>query len=380
MKTENKFLGLDHLRALAITLVFFYHYRFFQHPAWMEGFSHFGWCGVDLFFVLSGFLISNQLFAEWQKTNHISLRIFYLKRFFRILPPYLFVLCIYIFVPAFHEREALAPLWKMLTFTQNFGQNIRVYGTFSHVWSLCVEEQFYLLLPLLLLWTCSTRLKQKSAWLIPAIFVLTLVLRWIVWWFRLEPLKDSDNFTMYWYQWIYYPTYTRLDGLVMGVGIAAVYRFRRNWLESLKPYANWMSLAGCLFFALSFYICSDQFSAVASVPGFSIIAVSFGLFVLSAILPGSFLFKTKSFITKNLAMLSYSLYLSHKGLIHITQNILKGSRIEGNGGLMFLICILVCIGGALLMRVLIEKPALIWRNKILRNGRIPGGKTIGGLQ
>ena len=56
------------------------------------------------------------------------------------------MLLIYIFIPAFHERETLAPLWKMFTFTQNYGQDIRRYGTFSHAWSLCVEEQFYLLL------------------------------------------------------------------------------------------------------------------------------------------------------------------------------------------------------------------------------------------
>jgi len=116
IKTDKKFTGLDHLRALAISLVFLFHYSFYQHPAWMERFSGFGWCGVDLFFVLSGFLISNQLFAEWQNKHQVSLPVFYLKRAFRILPPYFFVLLIYIFVPAFHEREKLAPLWKMFTY------------------------------------------------------------------------------------------------------------------------------------------------------------------------------------------------------------------------------------------------------------------------
>ena len=65
MKTEHTFIGLDHLRALAISLVFLYHYTIFQHPDWMNNsFIHFGWCGVDLFFVLSGFLISSQLMAD----------------------------------------------------------------------------------------------------------------------------------------------------------------------------------------------------------------------------------------------------------------------------------------------------------------------------
>src|SRR5450755_3201823 len=282
MKKESTvFAGLDTLRALAISLVFLFHYLYFQHPAWMERFFRFGWCGVDLFFVLSGFLISNQLFAEWQSRNKINAGVFYLKRAFRILPPYLFVLFLYIFVPAFHERESLAPLWKMFTFTQNFNQNIILYGTFSHAWSLCVEEQFYLLLPLILILIFSSRLKRKAGWLIPAIFFLTLVLRWITWHFYLNPLKDSDDFSMDWYRWIYYPTYTRLDGLIVGVGIASLYRFREAWLVSLKKYSNWLLPGGILLFTGCFFLGTDPHAAPATIFVFSLIALAFGFFVLS---------------------------------------------------------------------------------------------------
>jgi len=365
MKNEHKFPGLDFLRAVAISLVFIYHYQIFQHPLWMEGFSRFGWCGVDLFFVLSGFLISNQLFAEWQKRNKISLRNFYIKRAFRILPPYLFVLLIYIIFPAFHERESLAPIWKMLTFTQNYGQDIHRFGTFSHAWSLCVEEQFYLLLPLLLILIFTTWHKQKSAWLIPAVFLLTLFMRWIIWHFYLTPIRESDDFGMLWYRWIYYPTFTRLDGLAIGVAIAAVYRFRFARLIPLRTYANRILIIGILLFVVCYYICANQQSALASVFGFSLIAITFGIFVLSAILPGSLLFRFNSFITQNLATLSYSLYLSHKGVIHLVQSLLKKSRILGDSGLMLMICISACLIGALIMRILIEKPVLKLRNKIL---------------
>lgn len=363
MKQDKKFIGLDHLRALAISLVFLYHYSFYQHPAWLDNFAGFGWCGVDLFFVLSGFLISNQLFAEWQIKKKITPGVFYLKRAFRILPPYFFVLLIYIFVPAFHERERLAPLWKMISFTQNYGQNIFVYGTFSHAWSLCVEEQFYLLLPLLLILIFSTSPRKKSARLIPAIFILSMILRWITWQFFLKPLQDTDDFGMYWYRWIYYPTYTRLDGLITGVGIAAVYRFRENWLFPLKKYSNGILLAGIVLFLLAFFLCRDHLSFGASVFGFSLIAITFGFFVLSAILPDSFLYHSRSFLTRNLAALSYSLYLSHKGLIHVTQHALKNCGIDGNSNLMFIICLTVCIFGAMLIRILIEKPFLKLRNK-----------------
>jgi peptidoglycan/LPS O-acetylase OafA/YrhL len=364
-KKEKKFAGLDLLRALAISLVFLFHYSFYQHPVWMERFSGFGWCGVDLFFVLSGFLISNQLFAEWQNKERISLKVFYLKRAFRILPPYFFVLLIYIFVPSFHEREKLAPLWKMFTFTQNYGQNIQDYGTFSHAWSLCVEEQFYLIFPLLLILIFYNGLRRQSGWLIPGIFLLTLVIRWIVWHFYLTPIQDTDGYSMYWYRWIYYPTYTRLDGLITGVGIGAVYRFRQEWLSPLKNKANILLLTGCALFIFAFFFCDEHQSFRSSVFGFSVVAITFGFFVLSAILPNSILYRIKSRFIEQLATLSYSLYLSHKGLIHMTQAFLKGSVIAGDSVWMFIICVAVCIAGAMLMRVLIEKPSLWLRNKLL---------------
>ena len=330
MKNDHTFIGLDHLRALAISLVFLYHYTIFQHPDWMNNsFIHFGWCGVDLFFVLSGFLISNQLMAAWQKSHDIPFREFYIKRIFRIFPPYFFILLIYIFIPAFHERETVAPLWKMFSFTQNYGQDIRRYGTFSHAWSLCVEEQFYLLLPMILLWVLSSRLKKNACWLIPAIFLFTIICRWVSWEILLKPNINSDDFGMNWYKWIYYPTYTRLDGLMVGVGIAALYRFRASWLVRLNRFANPMIIAGCLLFVLSLFLCIDQHTFAATIFGFSLIAVAFGFFVLSAILPGSFLFRLKSAITKNLATLSYSLYLSHKGIIHLTQKWLIGVGLRG---------------------------------------------------
>jgi peptidoglycan/LPS O-acetylase OafA/YrhL len=377
MKTEHAFIGLDHLRALAISLVFLYHYTIFQHPEWMNNsFIHFGWCGVDLFFVLSGFLISNQLMESWQKQQQIPFREFYIKRIFRICPPYFFILLIYIFIPAFHERETLAPIWKMYTFSQNYDQDIRRYGTFSHAWSLCVEEQFYLLMPIILLGVLSSRLKKKSGWLILAIFLLTMFFRWITWQIFLKPTIDSDDFGMEWYKLIYYPTYTRLDGLMVGVGIAALYRFRESWLVLINRYANPMIVGGFILFVLSLFFCMDQQSAGATIFGFNLIAFTFGFFVLSAILPGSLLYRSKSVITKNLATLSYSLYLSHKGIIHLTQKWFTSLGLAGDSNWMLLICIITCIFGALLMRILIERPFFRMRNKLLETSRTVPMHTV----
>ena len=103
----EKLYGLDHLRALAILLVVFYHYRMFKHPEWLDTSIKFGWTGVDLFFVLSGYLIATPLFRALAAGKNVLFDAFFIKRIFRIFPAYLFVLCIYFLFPGFHEREAL---------------------------------------------------------------------------------------------------------------------------------------------------------------------------------------------------------------------------------------------------------------------------------
>jgi len=148
---KHKLLGLDHLRALAITLVFLFHYRSFGHPKWEEKICTFGWTGVDLFFVLSGFLIAGQLFDKMARGKKISLKEFWIKRVFRIIPAFLTVVLLYSLFPVLREAEQFAPVWKYLTFTVNFGLDRNIYNAFTHSWSLCVEEQFYLVLPALLL-------------------------------------------------------------------------------------------------------------------------------------------------------------------------------------------------------------------------------------
>src|SRR6185295_2401640 len=106
----------------------------------------FGWSGVDLFFVLSGFLITRQLLAG------MGMREFYLRRALRILPLYWTALVLYFAIPGFAERSGIAPLWKFLLFVQNIGLDAATEGAFSHAWSLCIEEHFYLVLcPLLAL-------------------------------------------------------------------------------------------------------------------------------------------------------------------------------------------------------------------------------------
>ena len=95
---SHKLHGLDHLRAFAIMYVFLFHYgRFFPHPEWTNTISKFGWSGVDLFFVLSGYLIAAQLFKNIAQQKTIEIKDLFIKRFFRIIPIYLVTVAVYFY-------------------------------------------------------------------------------------------------------------------------------------------------------------------------------------------------------------------------------------------------------------------------------------------
>lgn len=237
---QQKFYGLDSLRSLAILFVFFFHYFILsgRQPAWLPDVAKFGWTGVDLFFVLSGFLISSQLFDQIKKGQYISFKQFFFKRFFRIVPAFLVTVGLYACFPFFREKESLPPLWKFLTFTQNLGLNLKDFGTFSHAWSLCVEEHFYLFLPLILIVLQQTNVLKKTYWLLITLFLFGFAVRVYSFTNLYLPKIEYESAWMYWYKYIYYPTYNRLDGLLVGVSIACIYQFLPQAWSTISKYGN----------------------------------------------------------------------------------------------------------------------------------------------
>src|SRR5690349_5960524 len=220
--------GLDLLRALAIILVVIYHAGIMGSP--LPGRIHrWGWIGVDLFFVLSGYLIGGQLLAPLARGERISLRRFFARRALRIMPAYLVVLAIYFLLPSWREYPDMAqPLWKFLLSIQN----IALHGgtAFSHAWSLAVEDQFYLVLPLILLFASQS---PRAAWAIPCmIFFGGIALRTFL---AYQNLTESGIWFRGYQAWIYYPTWTRLDPLVLGVALGSVERFRPEWWKRIMP-------------------------------------------------------------------------------------------------------------------------------------------------
>ncbi len=362
-KVNHKLYGLDHLRAFAITFVFLFHYgRLFAHPQWTNSISEFGWSGVDLFFVLSGYLIASQLFLKIDTGKKNSLKEFFIKRFFRIIPAYIGVVALYFLLPVVRERESLAPLWKFLTFTQNIGLDVQHQGTFSHAWSLCIEEQFYLLLPLILAALIYFKQIKNAFWLLIILFVFGFAARF----YSFEHVKSlNDDSGISWYKWIYYPTWCRLDGLLVGVSIAALLRFKPRFSNKILKYGNALLVVSIIIFAVDYFLCAEPESFNASVFGFPLVDLGYGCIVLAALSPRCFLYTYQSKITSKIAALSYGIYLIHKIVIHVTQSQFVKFKIDDNSNSMFLVCVAVVSVTSLLFNEVIEKPFLYIRRRIL---------------
>lgn len=368
----SKLHGLDTLRVLAIILVFLFHYsHLFPHPAWTETAGKFGWSGVDLFFTLSGYLIASQLFLSVAITGRVPLKTFFTKRFFRIIPAYATVVALYFLFPFVREREAPAALWRYLSFTQNLGLDLRYEGTFSHAWSLCIEEQFYLCLPLILAALVYYKVFKKGIYVLLFFFLFCFASRLFSWYHFVVPYLEQENAAIQWYKWIYYPTYCRLDGLLIGVSVAALYQFRPAVKEKMARRGNLLLLAGLLLLTGAYFVCREERSFQASVFGFPLVDLGYGLLVCGAVSPSSVLYRFQSTWITRLAVLSYAVYLVHKITIHLTQPYFAELGVEMDSNLMLLLCMLTSLLGAALLYVLIEKPFLRIRNRLLSAGGKP---------
>lgn len=264
----------------------------------------------------------------------------------------------------------MPPLWKFLTFTQNFDLNLKDFGTFSHSWSLCVEEHFYLFLPLFLYFLLNTKFFNKSYWLLIIFILLGFGVRFYSWEKLYLPIIENDNSWLYWYKYIYYPTYNRLDGLLIGVSIAALYQFLPKLWNRISQYGNLLLIIGLLILIGAYILCIEERSFYASLFGFPVIGLGYGFIVMGAISTESVFYKWNSKITSFIAGLSYGIYLTHKGVIHITQEFLSLFNADTNSTLSLLICTISCLAIAYLLQQIIEKPFMKLRTHFLSEKKI----------
>ena len=352
--------GLDTLRALAVTLVVLHHYTLFVSGddntfGWV---GRIGWAGVDLFFALSGYLIGNQIFAALKTEAGLSLKAFYARRLLRTLPNYLVVLAIYFMWPAWGENAALAPAWRYLSFTQNLA--LAPGTAFSHSWSLAIEEQFYLLLPALALLGIALRLRIGAAWIfIAGIVAAGMLVRARLWCVHV----DAHDYGIYfYYKLIYYSSFCRLDELVAGVGLALLKNRHPNVWTRVTAHGNRTLAAGLAVTGLTFWLfLDDRYGFAATVIGFPLLALGFGLLTLAALSQRSWLRDLRMPGAGRLAVWSYAIYLTHRGACAVAVAPLQKLGYGPQTGVaMALLMGLSVLSGWLLYR-LVETPFMALR-------------------
>jgi len=244
MPSERHFPALDGLRGMAALMIVWHHFMQFTpvHEKWLAHFARFfgfAWSGVDLFFVLSGFLITGIL-VDSKSRNHYF-RTFYGRRILRIFPLYYGVLVLVLLIaPRVGIQTGVAPSSHIFfwTYTSNF---YFAYGGWqanylSHLWTLAIEEQFYLVWPLVIFF--ATRLERLRFGLLAAFFSVSL-LRCILYF-------SGINFST-----LYLSTETHCDALLLGGYLALSIRSGvPGALKGLRPN-RWVALS---FAVLAFFI------------------------------------------------------------------------------------------------------------------------------
>jgi peptidoglycan/LPS O-acetylase OafA/YrhL len=359
----TRLFGLDSLRAFAVLFVMLYHLTIFgELPSRILPVTYFGWMGVDLFFVLSGFLIGQQALKPYLSGERPSIAQFYRRRAYRILPAYLVVLALYFLAPGWRESPHIAPLWKFLTFTMNFGFSFD-RRSFSHAWSLCVEEHFYLALPLLIALLMRRPSARKTAAVLAFVVLFGIVLRA----FLITHYPDEV------WTGIYYPSYTRLDGLLTGVALAVVRTFRPAWWHPLMQRGHTLLLSGavCIGCVVWMFRKHDLGNNTGSamwgvILGFPLLSLGLGLITASSVSKNGLLARMRVPGAETTSTLAFSLYLTHKAIGHIVmQHFPQITLPQGPGS--WLLYGVTCFSAAALLHVAVERPFLRLRDRVTRH-------------
>ncbi len=367
-RVSRRLPGLDLLRAWAICWVLIYHASLFGFVSGGHRIVAFGWMGVDLFFALSGFLIAGQLLRPWAQGVRPDYGRFFLRRMLRTLPAYLAVVAIYFLLPVLGEWPAIQPLWQFLSFTENLFIDFSVPKAFSHVWSLCVEEQFYLAFPIVVALLTRRPSARKVVLVALAVLLAGMALRGAIWLHDLAPLQKDDRFSQVYLERIYYPTWTRLDDLLAGVAAATVQAFRPRVWGVLTSRPNILFAGGVAGVILSMLFFGGQAAGLAPATfAYPLLALSMAMLVVAGSNSRSIIGRIPVPGAGALAAGAYSLYLSHK----LVFGLVRDSGLTGKSLQLAVALVGALVVGAALYW-LVERPFLRLRDRLDRRqyGRI----------
>lgn len=307
LPSDRRLPSLDGWRAVSIALVLGSHFTMTQGfpPGWVRLFDWLfdGILGVRCFFVISGLLITWLLLGELARTGSVNLKHFYIRRALRILPVYwvfLAVIAVLSICTQFHQP---AIGWvRNLTFTTNFGDQ---GWTTGHLWSLAVEEQFYLLWPFAFVMLLRAR-SQKTVYVLVllTVFATAAISRTACYLKRSEvasnPLFHRFSFFNYW------------DSVATGCVLAFILTRRPGWLAvpRARPVA-WVTTAALLIL-VPYVLQRLHLLALLTVPfGAGFEALGLGMLLLQSMAePGLFFYRMLNTpFAKSIGVLSYSIYI-----------------------------------------------------------------------
>ena len=255
--------GLDGLRALAVIAVIVYH----ANPSWLPG----GFLGVEVFFVISGYLITLLLVAEHERDDSVDLRAFWARRARRLLPALFVMMALLVVWSAFFERDALGALRGDVIAGALYGSNwfqvwigagytaVNDFAPLRHLWSLAVEEQFYVIWPVVMLIVLRAgrqRLPRVAMWFAGIAFAIAVAVALLMPSGPIGTCVETPN--SFWtigdrciskVDLLYLSTPTRATGLLLGAALALVWRpfaLLRGPMRKKGPLLDPLALIGLL--------------------------------------------------------------------------------------------------------------------------------------
>lgn len=361
--SSHRIPGLDLLRAIAISWVMVGHLfeiapELHRLPSAVRSLMGAGPAGVDLFFVLSGFLIGRILCRMLASGDRLDVLGFWSRRWLRTLPAYYAVLLVGLVTEALGRSRGgwNGALPSYFVFLQTYLSDM---PRFNWTWSLCIEEHFYLVLPLVLVAAARLRPGVSPQRLLLGVGVACLVTsisaRFAHWWLAgmppLEVLRDMALKTRSFYVF----SHCRLDGIAMGLVVAAL-PAPSAATKRLGPWA--VAAAVALVLAMPFLVTAP----VAWLLSFTGLALGFAVLVWSAT-PGGLLSRVSVPGASFVSDISYAFYLTHLTVFGITRRALPGA----SGMLVAAIAIPVAVGVSVAVRRMVELPVIRLRDRWFPN-------------
>ena len=355
---SKRVFGLDLLRAFAIFCVMQGHAGVFLNETSLEWLT----CipiphGVDIFFIISGFLIGKSFISHLEKNENSigrkKILTFYARTALRILPNYFFILVVnYLLVTqqVIPGNTKTFPLWRFITLTHNI--TTPFWDFYWESWSLSVQWWFYILFPLLLMvLSLFAKPKKYIPWLCVFFVVLSMA-------FRLSAENEViDGFR--WDIWLRKTAMSRIDNIFIGVLAVWVMHYFREWWDR---YAGVSLIAGLALFYVLHVIPHDIGSLYYDVLYLTLSAVAIALWMPIFTKMKKYKTIVGGFISR-ISILSYSMFLTNLCVVVVMRNVFEEFTLM-HGKAAYLIFWPVVLVVSYLLHIFVEKPFMRVRERI----------------